>query len=84
MVGITVRFMAIGAMHGFSRSEQTKKPLLYVMKKDSHVKRVVISYFVLLAALFAVTTFTFLRATPYDVPEPSKDDFVDKIFENIF
>jgi hypothetical protein len=61
LVGITVRLMAIGAMHGFSRSQQTKKPLLYVMKKDSHVMRVVIAYFFLLAGLFAVTTYTFLR-----------------------
>lgn len=65
-VGITVRIAGLGAMHAFNRSKQTKKPLLYVMKKDKKVFRTVLAFHVLLAVLFILTTWFMLRDSTYE------------------
>jgi hypothetical protein len=65
-IGLTVRFIALGAMHAFYRSLQTKKSLLFVMKKDRRAFRDVILYVVVLCFLFGVTTWLMIRDVPYE------------------
>jgi hypothetical protein len=69
LVGVTVRYAAWLCMHGFQRGEQTKKPLLSVMKSDFRVFRDVVLYILVLAGLFALTTWTFVRDVPFEEPE---------------
>jgi type IV secretory pathway TrbD component len=78
LVGITVRFAALGAMHGFSRAQQTKKPLLYTMRRDNSLAVSVVVYSVVLAALFGVTTWLMVREVPYVENEPSRDNLIDR------
>jgi hypothetical protein len=65
LVGFTVRFAATGAMHAFNRAQQTKKPLMCVMKSDKRVFATVVLYLVILCGLFVLTTWLFLREVPY-------------------
>ena len=81
LIGVTIRFAAIGAMHGFNRAQQTKKPLVYMMKKDSKIARDVMIYMVLLLGMFAVTTYTFMRVTDWEDPQPSREDLIEKFFD---
>jgi hypothetical protein len=78
-LGLTVRFVALGAMHAFYRSLQTKKSLLSVMKKDRRAFRDVILYVVVLCFLFGVSTWLMVRDIPY-VREESP--FLDFLTEN--
>jgi hypothetical protein len=64
-VGITVRYLAIGAMHACFRAQQAKKPLTYVLKRDCSVVAITILYFVGLMGLVAVTTWLFMRDLPF-------------------
>lgn len=82
LIGITVRYMAILAMHGFGRAQQTKKPLLHMMKKDKKTMLNVIVFIIILAGLLCLTTWTFLRKTPWELKEVG-DNFRDSIFDNI-
>lgn len=70
LIGITVRYLAIGAMHAFYRGQQTKKSLWFVMRKSVRVAIAVLVYFLVFAGLFFVTTWTFLRDVPFEEPAP--------------
>ena len=84
LLGLTVRYLAILAMHGFNRSQQTKKPLLYVMRRNTRVALKVVVYVLVFCVLFAVTTWTFLRETPYELKEPDREEFTNSIIDSIF
>ena len=76
-IGFTIRYLAIGAMHAFYRGQQTKKPLFYVIRRDSRVAMATILYFFGFAALFALTTYLFVRDQPFEeAPPPSKAELL--------
>jgi len=64
-IGITVRYLAFGAMHACFRAQQAKKPLIYAMKKDRSVAAVTILYLLGLVVLVSVTTWLFIRDHPF-------------------
>jgi hypothetical protein len=66
LVGFTIRYAAAGAMHGFQRAQQTKKPLVCVMIEDKKVLAMVVIYMVILCGLFIVTTWLFVHDGPHD------------------
>ena len=66
LIGLTVRYVAIGAMHACFRAQQAKKPLMYVMKRDRSVAIITILYCFGFAALFSVTTWLFIRDQPFE------------------
>jgi hypothetical protein len=76
-VGITVRIAGLGAMHAFNRSKQTKKPLLYVMKKDGKVFWTVLAFFVLFAGLFILTTWFIVRDSTYEANPTMVEELID-------
>lgn len=68
-VGLAVRFGAFGAMHGFYRAEQTKKPLLKVIGRERKTLLMVIIYFLILAGLMAAGSYFMFRNVHYIAPE---------------
>eukprot|EP00529_Nitzschia_sp_RCC80_P002293 CAMPEP_0113480212 /NCGR_PEP_ID=MMETSP0014_2-20120614/21752_1 /TAXON_ID=2857 /ORGANISM="Nitzschia sp." /LENGTH=1932 /DNA_ID=CAMNT_0000373621 /DNA_START=203 /DNA_END=6001 /DNA_ORIENTATION=- /assembly_acc=CAM_ASM_000159 len=70
LIGITVRYLAVGSMHAFYRGQQTKKSLWFVMRKSKRVTMVVVAYFLVFCGLFAVTTWSFVRDVPFEEPPP--------------
>jgi hypothetical protein len=60
-VGLTVRFAAGLAMHTFNRSMQTKKPLLFEMKRDKKARFTVVAMIVTLFLLVSLTTWLYTR-----------------------
>ena len=66
LVGLTIRFAALLAMHSFNRPQQVKKPLLYEMKRDPKVLGLVIAMLFCLIALGSFTTWVYT----YE-PEPN-------------
>ena len=73
LIGITVRYLAIGAMHTFFRGQQSKKPLLHVMKRDWRVAATTILFFCGFVILFSVTTWLFIREIPFEEAVPLTD-----------
>ena len=69
-IGLTVRYLAIGAMHACFRPQQAKKPLTYVMKRDCSVATITIIYCFGFIALFSVTTWLFMRDLPFEENVP--------------
>jgi len=65
LIGITIRYLAIGAMHAFFRGQQTKKPLFYVMIRDCRVATSTIVYCFGFVVLFSVTTWLFIQDQPF-------------------
>lgn len=65
-IGLTVRYLAIGAMHACFRAQQAKKPLFYVMKRNLSVTMIVVAYCFGFVALFSVTTWLFIRDHPFE------------------
>jgi ABC-type multidrug transport system ATPase subunit len=70
LIGFTIRYLAIGAMHAFYRGQQTKKPLLYVMRRSRRVATTALVYSIGFVGLFAITTYSFVKDQPFDDPEP--------------
>lgn len=75
-VGLTIRYAANLSMHAFSRAQQTKKPLMCVMKNDKQVFGRVILYVLWLCCLIALSTWLFLRDVPY--VEVEREDVLDE------
>jgi hypothetical protein len=71
LVGLTIRVLALGAMHGLNRAQQTKKPLRQMLPADLKLFRAVIFYCVFLVGLVAVTTWLMIRDAPF--PEKTRD-----------
>ena len=69
-IGITIRYLAIGAMHGCFRSQQAKKPLIYVMKRNHYVKGVTIIYCGGFLGLLSLTTWLFTRDQSFEENVP--------------
>lgn len=65
LIGITVRYLAIGAMHACFRAQQAKKPLIYVARRNRSVALTTLLYFIGLAVLVSVTTWLFIRDQPF-------------------
>ena len=65
LIGITVRYLAIGAMHACFRAQQAKKPLIYVVRRNRLVALTTLLYFIGLAVLVSVTTWLFIRDQPF-------------------
>jgi hypothetical protein len=74
-VGLTVRFAAGLAMHTFNRSQQTKKPLLFEMKRDRKVTIVVVAMCVALFGMGCLTTWLYSRDLEADFQTTELDDF---------
>lgn len=70
LVGFTVRYVAIGAMHTFFRGQQTKKSLRQEMRRSRKVAVFILIYFLVFAGLVGLTTWLFIRDVPFDEPEP--------------
>mmetsp|Transcript_17412 Transcript_17412/g.40037 ORF Transcript_17412/g.40037 Transcript_17412/m.40037 type:complete len:1463 (+) Transcript_17412:134-4522(+) len=66
-IGITVRYLAIGAMHICFRAQQGKKPLLYVLRRNSTLALITLAYCVALVVLVVIVTLLFTS-------EPSSDE----------
>ena len=66
LVGLTIRYAAAGAMHGFNRAQQTKKPLLCMCKKNKRIFVMVFTYMITLGGLISVTTWLFTKDKPYE------------------
>lgn len=73
LIGLTVRFGAALAMHGFQRAQQTKKPLTYEMRHSKGVAFRVTLNVVVLLGLIVLTTWLFARDLPYDYVEIEPD-----------
>ena len=69
-IGITIRYLALGAMHACFRAQQAKKPLLYVMKRNCFVFTITMLYCIGAVALISVTTWLFMRNQPFVENEP--------------
>lgn len=65
-VGLTVRYLAVGAMYACFRGQQAKKPLLYVMKRDCFLAVRVLLYVSGAVGLFCVTTWLFVRDKEFE------------------
>jgi len=79
LIGCTIRYLAIGAMHSLYRGQQAKKSLLYVMRRNARVAAVTLIYCLGFVALFFVTTWLFVRDQPFEEPEPpSKAEILDR------
>ncbi|KAL3921731.1 MAG: hypothetical protein SGILL_002591 [Bacillariaceae sp.] len=79
LIGFTIRYLAIGAMHTFYRGQQTKQPLLYVIRRSRRVAITALLYFLAFAALFSITTWLFVRDQPFEEPEPpSKAELLNR------
>mmetsp|Transcript_10771 Transcript_10771/g.22367 ORF Transcript_10771/g.22367 Transcript_10771/m.22367 type:complete len:602 (-) Transcript_10771:246-2051(-) len=65
LIGITVRYVAIGAMHACFRAQQAKKPLLHVARRNRSVALIMVLYFLGFVLLFSVTTWLFIRDLPF-------------------
>ena len=65
LIGITVRYVAIGAMHACFRAEQAKKPLLYVARRNRSVAVMMSLYCIGFIGLFSITTWLFIRDQPF-------------------
>ena len=74
MVSLTVRYGALLAMHGFNRSQQTKKSLAHEMKRDRAVAVRVVLYICLLCGLFGVSTWAMKRQVPFEQPTVTQED----------
>merc|ERR1712238_161998 len=70
LIGITVRYLAIGAMHAFFRGQQTKKPLFHAMTRNCYVATITIVYCFGFVVLFAVTTWLFIQDQPFKEAVP--------------
>jgi len=70
LIGFTVRYLAIGAMHTFFRAQQTKKPLFYVIRNSCCVASIVTVYCLGLVALFSLTTWLFVQDQPFEEAVP--------------
>lgn len=66
LIGITVRYLAIGAMHACFRGQQAKKPLIHACKKNRYVAAMILLYCIGLVALISVTTWLFVRDQPFE------------------
>eukprot|EP00525_Craspedostauros_australis_P013230 CAMPEP_0198112610 /NCGR_PEP_ID=MMETSP1442-20131203/4430_1 /TAXON_ID= /ORGANISM="Craspedostauros australis, Strain CCMP3328" /LENGTH=261 /DNA_ID=CAMNT_0043769443 /DNA_START=256 /DNA_END=1041 /DNA_ORIENTATION=- len=66
MVGVTIRFAAAGAMHGFNRGKQTKKPLLFTIKNEKRSLYAFLGFWAVLLGLFGFTCWTMVRDAPLD------------------
>jgi hypothetical protein len=73
LIGITVRYGAALAMHGFQRAQQTKKPLTYEIRQHRGVAMQVVIYLIVLLALIGFTSWAFVRDLPYDYVELEPD-----------
>jgi hypothetical protein len=75
----SIRYLAIGAMHSLYRGQQTKKPLINVIRRDRRVALTASLYCVGLAGLVSITTWLFVRDEPFEEPEPpSKAEILDR------
>lgn len=79
LIGLTIRYLAIGAMHTMYRGQQTKEPLTSVMRRNRRVALVALLYCLGFAILFILTTWLFIRDQPFYEPEPpSKAELLDR------
>jgi len=74
LVGITLRFLALGAMYGFYRAQQTKKPLVVELKNSQKMRLKVIAFTVVFLILFIVTTVIMFRTLPNEREEFNYND----------
>lgn len=65
-IGLTIRYLAIGAMHACFRAQQAKKPLSYDMKRNKSVLVTTIVYCLGFIGLFSITTWTIIRNVPFE------------------
>jgi hypothetical protein len=84
LIGITVRYAALLAMHGFNRSPQTKKSLFHVMSRDKGVAFRVIINVLILGALFGVSTWAIRRDVSFTQPEKTREDYVGEYLSDLF
>jgi hypothetical protein len=70
LIGVTIRYLAIGAMHAMYRGQQTKRPLSYVIRENSRVAVATLFYCLGFAFLFSLTTWLFVRDLSFDEPQP--------------
>ncbi|KAG7372253.1 ABC transporter [Nitzschia inconspicua] len=79
LIGLTIRYLAVGAMHAMYRGQQTKKPLFNEMRKKKRVAIAVTFYCLGFAVLFTLTTWLFIRDQPFAEPEPpSKAELLNR------
>jgi hypothetical protein len=80
LVGLTIRWVAAGAIHVSERSKQAKKPLLKEMKHEAgqndlsifkSTRMFVAVFFVVFAALFSLSSWTIVRGASPPIPAPS-------------
>ena len=79
-VGLTVRYAAWLAMHTFHRAKQTKKPIIFEIKRDVRMCVVVFFLLVILVSLGVLTTWLFTRDLE---PEYEELDFSALPIENL-
>ena len=60
-IGLSIRFAGGCALHVFNRDKQTKKPLSFVMRRDTKVCLAVVGYSVALLGLIIFTTWLMMR-----------------------
>jgi hypothetical protein len=78
-VGLTVRYVAFLAMHACSRSQQTKKSLLFEVKRDKKVCVVIVALVAILFGLGGLTTWLYSRdiAATYEIGDIDLEELQD-------
>lgn len=83
LVGLSVRVLALGAMHSFNRAQQTKKPLTKLMRSDRRVLRGVFLYMFVLFGLLGLTSWLMTRTVPFDEPTLDRTQILsDLLFDD--
>lgn len=78
LIGITVRYVAIGAMHACFRAQQAKKPLLHVATRNFRVALIMVFYSIGFLVLFFVTTWLFVRDQSFEENGITRIQLLDK------
>lgn len=65
MVGLVLRWLALGAMYGTNRSSQGKRSFHYTLNYQASARRWFLAYVLILAALLAAALYYILKPDPW-------------------
>jgi len=81
-IGLTIRYVALLAMHSFFRGKQTKKSLPYEIRKSSKFAVKVALYFLVFIAMAFISSWLFTRTLTADYEEREGNEELLNMFLN--